>query len=350
MGITRREMYSRLQMDIVRLMEPLTENALLDYEKARWRGDYGDDDPHGRPWHTSFHASSFPGDNEFACPRQALYTMMNIPSKEAFSPKSRLMMDLGSQVEHSIVMAYHHYGILLSPPPTEPVQLGFVDPESWLTGNCDAVIKHPRLKRPHVFECKMKYEQDLKEMRVGLKGPDPRHVFQVKVYIAFLNLLSKQLWPDLPVLRDGTIYYVSRDNPRLTAEFHIDLDEKFREHGRAQLKRWKEWFEEDILPSQLAGVIDLDTNSKGKEVASGRHPLGKKWKWTQLPCKWCDYGKVCREDFKGDVTALSDSHAIGHARDIRGDYDYEKTREAVFAAWEDAGDEVVVSDPELLPA
>lgn len=338
MGITRREMYSRLQM--LRLLEPLTENALTDRELQTWRGDLDPgDEPHGRPWHTSFHASSFPGD-EKGCPRQALYTMLNIPSEKPFSPKSRLMMEMGKTVEEEIVWGFHAYGILLSPPPSSPIQMGFVDPACWLTGNCDAVIEHPRLKRPHVIECKMKYERDLQRMRVGIQGPDPKHVVQLKTYIAFLNLLSSHFWPELPELRDGTIYYVSRDNPRVTAEFFIELDEEFREAGRLKLAEWKDWFERDILPSQLAEVIDKDRNSKGQLVNSKRHPLGKNWKWGDLPCKWCDYGQICRQDFKNDVVNLSESYALGHAKEIKGAYDYDDVREAVFAAWEEVGNEI----------
>lgn len=340
-------MYSRLQ--IVRLMEPLIENCLTEREAMAWRGDLeGEDEPHGRPWHTSFHASKFPGNNEFACPRQGLYTMMNIPKDKAFSPKSRLMMEMGKTVEDMIVWGFYSYGILLSPPPSSPVQMGFIDPTCWLTGNCDAVIKHPRLNRPHLFECKMKYQEQVEKMQVGLVGPDPGHIFQLKVYISFINPLSQLLWPELEPCRDGTIYYVARDEPRTTAEFHIDLDEGFRDEGRDVLQQWKEWFEADELPSQLSGAIPLDINAKGKEVASGRHPLGKKWKWTELPCKWCDYGGVCRQDFKGDVTQLSESHALGHARDIRGGYDYEKIREAVFEAWKGMGEEIIPSDPALI--
>jgi hypothetical protein len=339
MGLSRREMYSRLQM--LRLMEPLTENALLDRELQIWRGDLdSDDEPHGRPWHTSFHASSFPGGDR-ACPRKALYTMMNIPRERPANPNLRLTAETGKAVEEAIIWGFHSHDILLSPPPSSPVQMGFTDPECWLTGNCDAVILHPRLKRPHVFECKQKYDDVLNKMRVGLLGPDPTHVTQVKTYISFLNLLSKHFWPDLPELRDGTIYYVSRDRPRKTAEFFVELDEEFREMGRAKLLDWKKWFEEDVLPSQLAGVIPQDRNSKGTFQNSKRHPLGKEWKWGEQPCKWCDYGQLCREDFKNDVTTLSESYAIGHANEIKGgSYDYDDVREAVFAAWEDLPEEV----------
>lgn len=340
MGITRREMYSRLQM--LRIMEPLTENALVSRELEAWRGDLEDldDEPHGRPWHTSFHASSFPGNNDRACGRQALYTLMNIPNDKPFGSKLRVMAEQGLAVEDALVKAWHSYGILLSPPPGSPIQMGFIDPETWLSGNCDAVILHPQLKRPHAVECKNRYQKVIDRMRLGLEGPDPKHVIQLKTYICFLHVLSKHFWPELPALRDGTIYYASRDNPRVTAEFFVELDEDFMEAGREVLLQWKDWFEKDILPSQLAGVIDKDKNAKGQFVNSGRHPLGKAWKWGELPCKWCDYKKVCRADFENNTTDLSDSYAIGHAREIRGSYDYDEVREAVFAAWEEVAIEI----------
>lgn len=345
-GLSRREMYSRLQM--LRLLEPLTEHALVDRELKAWRGDLEelDDEPHGRKWHTSFHASSFPGDDK-GCPRKALYTMMNVPHQKPFGPNLRLTAETGKAVEDQIVWAFHSYGILLSPPPSSPIQMGFIDPASWLTGNCDAVIKHPRLKRPHIVECKQKYDEVLDRMRVGLEGPDPKHIIQLKTYISFFNLLSKHLWPDLPELRDGTIYYISRNKPRKTAEFFIELDEEFREAGREKLAEWKDWFEKDILPSQLAGVIPKDKNAKGEWVNSGRHPLGKVWKWTELPCKWCDYKKICKADFENNVTELSETQGVAHAREIRGSYDADDVREAVFDAWEGVELDIRVSEEEV---
>lgn len=333
MGITRQELFSRLQL--IRVMEPITEQALETRERLAYRGKLGDDSPHGRLWHTSFHASSFPGDDPLACPRKALYTLMDVPQDAPFSPKSRLMMEMGKTIEDQIVEGFYHEGILLSPPPWEETQLGFTDDECWLTGNCDAVILPPALSRPHLWECKMKYARDIEEMRVGLRGPDEGHIKQTKTYIAYIHELSKHLWSDLPALRDGTIYYVSRDNPRDTAEFFIDYDPKYKEVGREKLKQWKEWFEEDILPSQESGVIPLDVNAKGQEVVSKRHPLGKEFRWTYQPCQWCDFKKTCRADFKSDVVELSESNGVEMAQSMRPKtYTAEKIRKVVFAAWE----------------
>lgn len=333
MGITRTELFSRLQL--IRLMEPLAGEALEEREALAWRGKLGDDDPHGRPWHTSFHASSFPGGEKLACPRKALYTLMDIPQDTPFSPKSRLMMEMGKIVEQFYVEGFYHMGILLSPPPWEPVQLGFTDPDTWLTGNADAVILHPKLGRPHVWECKMKYADDIERMQHGMQGPDPSHIIQAKTYVAFMRDLGKELWPKLPLIKDGTIFYASRDNPRDTAEFLVEYDPKFKEAGREQLKIWKTWFEDDVLPSQLGGQIPLDVNAKGQEVVSKRHPLGSDFRWTYQPCQWCDWQKTCKSDFKEGVTQLSKSNGVDFAKTMKPKYDIKKIREAVFAAWED---------------
>ena len=329
-------MFSRLQL--IRLMEPLAGEALDEREYLAHRGKLGDQDsPHGRPWHTSFHASSFPGDNKLACPRKALYTLADIPRDDPFTAKSRLMMELGKTVEHFYVEGFYYMGILLSPPPWEPVQLGFADPETWLTGNADAVILHPKLGRPHVWECKMKYANVLERMKVGLQGPDPAHIIQAKTYVAGMRPVLKHLKPNLPELRDGTIFYASRDNPRDTAEFFVEYDKKFWEKGMEQLRIWKQWFCDDVLPSQEAGVWPLDVNSKGQEKISKRHPLGSEFRWTYQPCQWCDWQKTCKADFKGGVLKLSDTNGLDYARTLRPNYDHQAIREAVFAAWEESG-------------
>ena len=332
MGLTRTEFLSRLQM--IRIMEPLAGEALEAREDQAHRGKLDEDSPHGRPWHTSFHASSFPGGSKLACPRKALYTLMDIPQDEPFSPKSRLMMEMGKTVEQFYVEGFYHMGILLSPPPWEPVQLGFTDPETWLTGNADAVILPPKLGRPHVWECKMKYAADIVRMKVGLQGPDEAHIVQAKTYVAFMRILGKQLWPKLPLIEDGTIFYASRDNPRDTAEFIVQYDPKFMEAGREQLKIWKTWFDEDVLPSQLGGQIPLDETAKGRKV-SKRHPLGKTFRWTYQPCLWCDWQKTCKTDFKEEVLKLSKSNGVDYAKTLRKSYSPKAIRQAVYAAWED---------------
>lgn len=336
MGLTRQEMFSRLQL--IRLMEPLAGEALETRQMMQWKGQLGrdDDSPHGRPWHTSFHASSFPGTNPRACPRKAMYTLMDIPKDEPFSAKGILMMEMGKTVEQFYVEGFYYEGILLSPPPWEEegVQMGFADPDTWLTGNSDAIILHPKLGRPHVWECKMRYADVIERMKVGLEGPDPAHVIQAKTYVVYMHELSKQLWPQYEPLRDGTIFYCSRDNPRETAEFFVEYDPAFKEAGRLKLKKWKEWFEDEILPTQAL----VEFQDVGKKPIK-RHPLGRGWKWTELPCCWCDFKKTCKADHEAGTESLDESKAIEIAEQVRGEYNYGAVREAVFSAWADIENE-----------
>jgi hypothetical protein len=117
------------------------------------------------------------------------------------------------------------------------------------------------------------------------------------------------------------------DDPSITAEFFVDYDPKFKEAGRERLRQWKKFFEDDVLPSYLT-IPDMEVPK-----ARQKNPMG--WRWTYLPCKWCDFGQICRKDHSEKVTNLSESYAIGHARDLDEAYDYEAVRDAVFAAWDD---------------
>src|SRR5947209_16396925 len=90
--LTRAEFFTRLQL--VRTIEPMVDLAFRISEEKIHREQL-DDAPHGNPWHVSFHASQFPGNNPMACPRQSLYRMMDFPSPDATSRKLRQTADLG---------------------------------------------------------------------------------------------------------------------------------------------------------------------------------------------------------------------------------------------------------------
>jgi hypothetical protein len=109
--LTHKEMLTRLQ--VIQTLNPLVNRAFEISEQKRFEDQEGDN-PHGRPWHVSFHASSFPGDDPKACPRQALYTMMDLP-KSAFSRRSRMLMNIGKQVELDIVRAFADAGTFSVP-------------------------------------------------------------------------------------------------------------------------------------------------------------------------------------------------------------------------------------------
>lgn len=314
MGMSRTELYSEL--GLLRVTEPVIKMVYEEYAEKQYRGELGDESPHGEKWHTSFHASSFPGGDEMACPRKALYTMMGIAQDKPFSPKSLKMMQMGKDVEEDLVWKLHEAELLLSPTPDNPIQMGFKDEDHWLSGNLDALISHPRLGRPHVIECKMKYGKDIQEMLDREQGPDPKHVKQLKTYICFMRDIVAEKFPKMELLRDGTLLYVSRDNPDDTYEFFVEYNEDFKEEGLAQLAEWRQMYERGELPTTHP---------------DHRNPMG--FKWTYQPCVWCDYGQICRKDHKAGVEKLADSHGIAFTKKIRKDYDYEEARAEVFERW-----------------
>jgi hypothetical protein len=92
MGVSQREFLSRL--GVVRLVDPITEDAYKHVAHHRWENDL-DSSPHGQPWHTSFHASEFPGDDPKACARKALYGLMGLPAGQPIEPRGLTVMDAG---------------------------------------------------------------------------------------------------------------------------------------------------------------------------------------------------------------------------------------------------------------
>jgi CRISPR/Cas system-associated exonuclease Cas4 (RecB family) len=308
--LTRNELWNRLQL--IRTIEPINQRAFVKAEDERWRNE--NQAPHGNPWHVSFHASQFPGDDPLACPRKALYTMMNFPEQQAFSRKSRHLMSIGLAIEQDLVDAWYRAGILLSAAPEDDFQTGFEFPEVWLTGSVDSVIKIDGRAVP--VEIKTKSAEVIAEMQVGKKGPDPRHVSQLKVQIALARTSGK--WDDLKPITHGFLYYLSRNDPTQTAEFRVDYDEHFFDAGIEKLRRWRGWFEEGLLPS-----ID----------STKRHPMG--WRWSYEPCKWCPFKKTCQEDHKEGISDLMESNGVFKAGRIRDDYDAETARLKVLARWKD---------------
>lgn len=317
--ISRAEFFARTQA--VRTLEPLIQKTYHAVEQQRLRSDAGNS-PHGNPWHTSFHASQFPGDDPKACGRQSLYRMMNFPG-DVFSRRSRVLMAQGKAIEEDLVQTFYEDGTLLSAPPSAPVQTGFEYPEAWLTGSVDCVIKPHNWNRPVPIEIKTKDRETVLEMQAG-RGPDDAHIFQLKVQLALVRISQDELWPGLDPVTHGYIYYISRGDKKgerevITAEFRIDFDERFFESGVNRLKHWKALFEEDVL---LQGE------------ANTRHPMG--WKWSYPPCQFCNYKKACKLDFQEGITRLSDSRGVDRARLIRPDYDPEAARERVLARWRDS--------------
>lgn len=223
-------------------------------------------------------------------------------------------MSIGKTVEYDLVDAWHRAGILLSAPPDEDIQTGFEFPEVWLTGSVDSVIDIDG--RPVPVEIKTKSAEHIAEMQIGKRGPDDRHISQLKVQIALAKADNK--WDDMKPITHGFLYYLSRNDPTQTAEFRVDYDEAFFDAGIEKLRRWRAWFEEGVLPSINP---------------TKRHPMG--WRWSYPPCNWCPFKKTCQEDHREGITDLAESNGVYRAGRIRDDYDPEKARQEVKDRWKD---------------
>lgn len=340
-------MATRIQLfvaaGIVRLIEPLTDLVYKEAEKNIWINDL-DSSPHGEAWNTSFHASSFPGDDQLACGRKAVYSLLNIPNPKPTSRFLRGVADAGKAIETEIVRRFYNAGLLLSAPPDAETQTGFKDEEYWLTGNCDAIVLPYKWNRPHVIEIKSKADDKIQLMKALQRKWDDKHRNQILTYIGFTH--ETHPWKEATVCRDtwklatsddvlcrvhgnrdclitiplapcksGTIFYVSRDNPSNTWEFTFSYDPIFMDKGRSKIMEWQEAFQREILPDRP------------------RFDDGKLSGWSKQPCQYCDLKPLCKKDWTDKVESLRDSHAIKFTKELRSDYDYDKTREAVIDRW-----------------
>ena len=358
-GLSRGEFFSRIGM--MREVDPLTSAAYrfaekLEAEKPH-KGAQAD-----APWHVSFHGSQFPGDDPKACGRRAIYSMLDLPRGQ-FSRPSRQRMDAGKDLEIQLVRRWHAAGMLLSAAPDSPVQTQFEDPSVWLTSTVDAIIARPRSLRPIVAEVKNIDADTLDSMLRMIRGPHEAYVRQVKCEIGLAHehgpwtvtrcvnsgriaipigrrngsvvpLLCPEHGGDkcleevtLSPVEHGYLYYVSRNDPDITREYYYEHDPAFMEAGRKQLRVWRKFFEEGVLPATQT---------------TGKHPFGWNWTTDDSPCKWCPFGPtgsyVCKEDHqetvkRGDLLPLAESAAIELAREARPDYDLGLVRAAVFARW-----------------
>lgn len=327
-SITRLEMLSRLQL--VQKIDPLVDQAYKISSQMILEQQL-DDDPHGHLWHVSFHGSQFPG-SDMSCPRQMLYRMMDFPDFEPMPRHLRQTAALGKEFEADLVKAWDMSGMLVSSGDPEN-QTGFELPEAWLTSSVDAVIIPPNSTRPIPVEIKQRKAERLEEMRLGKRGPYPEHVNQIKVQIAFVRMYQEEgLWltPEdgFDLVTHGYIYYGSRADPLVTAEFRVDYDRDYFIAGVERLKRYRAYFEEDVLP-------ELDP---GKRSTVFGHPNG--WRWSKEPCQFCQFKKICQLDFREGRSQLSDSIGVDVSKKIRKDYDAESARLRVRARWAKKKDKV----------
>jgi len=361
-GLSRGEFFSRIGM--LKEIDPLTNAAYKFAEKLELEAPRKGHQ-HDAPWHVAFHGSQFPGDDPRACGRRAIYTLMDIP-RSAFSRAGRQRMDAGKDHEKQLVRRWHTAGMLLSAPPDAEFQTQFEDAEVWLTSTVDAIVVRPRAIRPIVAEVKNIDDDHVEQMIKLLRGPHEEYVRQVKCQIGLAHergpwnvvrcINSGRLAVDLgrrngnavtvcpehggdkcleeatlaPV-EHGYLYYSSRNVPDKTREYYFEYDPEFMRKGREQLRVWRKFFEEGLLP---------------QTHLTGKHPFGWNWTTDDSPCKWCPYGTnrgsgVCRDDHqeavkRGDLVPMAESAAVETAQEARPDYDLGKVREAVFARWQES--------------
>lgn len=291
------------------------------------------DSPHGFRWHTSIHASQYPGNYKHACQREHLYRLADVPSKEPASRRLHLTAQAGLAIEDDLVRMLEENGRLISAGPDSERQTGFVVKELWLTGTVDSAIAIGNRAVP--VEIKTKWEGHIAEMREGKRGPDAKHVRQLKAQLGLIRLAqeSGELWSDLKPATYGYIYYHPRDSkynpskPVETAEFYVSFDKDYFEAGTDFIRRTQELWNRGELPS--------DNPNK-------RHPMG--WHWSKDPCMFCNYKPSCQKDHKEGITELEASNALQFAKHIDPDYDYIEARSRVADRWPDA--EVSATIPE----
>lgn len=348
-GYTRGEFFARI--GATREVDALVDIA---YKKLNER-DFATSDQGAAAedkWHVSFHGSEFPGDNPYGCGRYGLYRLLDVP-RQVFTRKGRQYMDTGKDLEERLVWAWYNAGLLVSNPPNLK-QTMYEDPQHWLTSTVDAILVKPRSDAPFVAEVKNVSYAAIEQMRNLVRGPADQHVRQINCQIGLAHeagplaclrchntgamavsdpfvcplhggdeCLHESI---LDPVNYGRLYYVSRDNPMDTFEYMYEYNPGFMEAGRKQLAQWREAFEQDKLPA---------TNYDDKRYS---HPFGWKWTLDQYPCKWCDYGDICRDDHdaskeQGGPIKLHESAAVEVAQRFRPEWSYEDVKNDVYKRW-----------------
>lgn len=290
----------------------ITKVAYEDSEQKLYQNDL--DDAQDRHRTTSFFASEFPMQPR-PCARKALYSLMDVPQSAPNSIFMRGVVEIGKAVEEQIVDRWIDAGIMLSNNQGNKKQIRFEDNETWLSGAADAILDlRPSLNTVVPVDIKSKTTKVLDEMIAGERSYDEKHYAQVQAYIFLCRKYHIEMgWEDIGLkpAESGYIFYASREEPTKTFQFFIEADYTLINNGINTLKDWKANF--------LSG--DLPERPKG-------------WMWGLEPCKWCSYKRdVCKPDYKAGVTRLEDSHAIEYTKNLRKNYDPEKTKERVVERW-----------------
>jgi hypothetical protein len=342
MGLSRYEMWARLGR--IQVGTSLFEEASAYAEEKSWRNRLRDA-PHGESWHTSFHGSQFPAGVQRWCPRLLAYGLMGVPEAEPISEMLRSTMVAGQAVEDWRIHDLDIDGRLLSANLQAKHQTGFTDNDHWLTGAPDFVVLPPGWNRPHLIETKTKDQEVLDAMKLLQRSYDAPHRRQLGAYIGLGKRITPMLWPkavvcehtwrlavssdleqtcrdhggyeclieiDLEPAQTGSLIYMGRNRSNVKVEYIFEHDEQWFQDGLAKLDQVRESFLQGELPA---------------------HPFGGK-EWSQNPCKFCDVKKhTCKPDQQAGVTRLEDSHGVGWAREVYGEYDFNIVTDAVLDRW-----------------
>ena len=305
-----------------------------------------DKSPHGQSWHTSFHASAFPGDDDSVCGRAQVYGLMNPAPEKPFEPWLKSWFDLGRNLEHDWVRRLSAAGVLLSADVTgeDEFQTGLSVPEIWLTGSPDLIILPPFYKKAHVIEVKTTSHEKVLNMQTepaNVPYSHAKYLRQIKTYIAIAH---EKFAPTVMICRrsgtliksdkcgrthkrdcdpvilavippdDGTLIYSSREEPLKTASYYVPYDPEHMKAGIPKLEAWRDYFIKDEIPPHVRE--------------------GESAKWSEGECKFCDWKKpFCKTDYKNKTKKLTESALVSHTKKIRKNYDPIKTRNAVLERW-----------------
>jgi len=344
MGLSRAALWALLA-DAGPVVAPILMSAYELELEREWREEV--QAPHGQPWFTSFHASSFPGDSDEVCGRRLVYGLLDPPAPGPRKPFLQAWFEHGSNLEHDWIKHFTSYGVLLTANVTadDDIQTGFEDEEHWLTGSCDAIILPRGWSKSHVVEVKTTSHEKVLAMLADTPSfprDHGKYLRQLKTYIGLAHELpfaptvnicdeSGAIVPfgcDCPIHRkqcafttttllppdDGTLIYSSREESLTVASFRAQYDRIHMERGRERLAEWRDYFLRDEIPP---------------------HPCeGRAKKWTSTTCQYCPLkAAFCKADYTGNVTKLSESGISDYAQAIRPDWNLDEKRAAVLQRW-----------------
>src|SRR4051794_18993103 len=147
-SVGRMELFARLGR--INVAETMVDQAFKYVSEQAWRGEHLDS-PHGQPWFSSMHVSSFSGDDPRACARKLAYGMMAFAKNEQMPQNAIAAGVVGSAIEDWVVELLGFEGRLLSASAGAQHQIGFEDSDHWFTGSPDLIVLPPFWNRPLVI-------------------------------------------------------------------------------------------------------------------------------------------------------------------------------------------------------